>query len=123
MRFLIDNALSPYIAKGLIEAGHDAIHVRDIGMQKSDDISIFKRAESEGRIIVSADTDFGTIHALWKKEKPSLILFRRETGVKPEELLKVLLANLPVISEDLKKGSIVVIGEKKIRIRELPIID
>ncbi len=32
MRFLIDNALSPRIAEGLNEAGHDAIHVRDIGL-------------------------------------------------------------------------------------------
>jgi len=30
MRFLIDNALSPRIAKGLNEASHDAIHVREI---------------------------------------------------------------------------------------------
>lgn len=121
MKFLIDNALTPFIGKGLKKAGYDAIHVRDIGMQRADDIEIFKRAEKEKRIIVSADTDFGTLLALWKKNKPSFILFRRERNVDPKTLLKVLLINLPELEEDLNKGSIVVFGENKIRIKKLPI--
>jgi predicted nuclease of predicted toxin-antitoxin system len=41
MRFLIDNALSPMVAEGLSQAGHDAVHVRDLGLQAAPDAEIF----------------------------------------------------------------------------------
>ena len=59
MRFLIDNALSPLFAEILRDRGHDAVHVREYELQAAKDPIIFERAAQEGRIIVSADTDFG----------------------------------------------------------------
>ena len=64
MKFLIDNAFSPALAALLEQAGHDAVHVRSIGLQRGDDGVIFDRAAVEGRILVSADADFGTLLAV-----------------------------------------------------------
>ena len=83
MKFLIDNALSPALAALLQQAGHDAVHVRSIGLQHADDDVIFERAALEHRIVVSADADFGTLLAVRSSQQPSVIQFRGEGSRKP----------------------------------------
>jgi predicted nuclease of predicted toxin-antitoxin system len=122
VRFLVDNALSPVVAERLWDAGHDAVHVRDYGLQAASDKEIFERAQQEQRVVLSADTDFGTLLALRRERSPSVVLFRHGTQRHPQTQVQVLLSNLEAIEPDLTGGSLAIIEPKRIRVRRLPLI-
>lgn len=95
--------------------------MRDYGIQEADDEVIFERAWTEHRIIISADTDFGTLLAQQSERLPSVILFRGEGTRTPERQAALLIANLPTLREILEQGAIVVIEAHRLRLRRLPI--
>ena len=121
MNFLIDNSVSPLVAERLREAGYDAVHARDYGLQAADDEIIFDRATAEDRVVVSADTDFGTILAEKKATKPSVILFRGKSPRRPEVQARLPIVNLTSIIDLLDQGSIIVFEDGRLRSRALPI--
>ncbi len=121
MKLLLDANLSPRVARLLKEAGHDAIHVADIGLLTATDPMILRAAAKEERILLTADSDFGALLALGSLASPSVLLLRSADHLRPSEQAELIAANLPQIAEDLGKGAIVSLTRDRLRVRELPI--
>src|SRR5438874_5624057 len=58
MKFLVDNQLPSTLAEWLAGKGCDTTHVIDIGLDSSNDTSIWDFATAQKRIVVSKDEDF-----------------------------------------------------------------
>jgi predicted nuclease of predicted toxin-antitoxin system len=61
--YIIDEDMSVTVARVLREAGHDAIHIREAGMQGAPDALVFLLAKSRNAILVTEDLDFSDIRA------------------------------------------------------------
>lgn len=61
MRFLVDNQLPRALVQLLIQAGHQAVHVLDIELARSNDHAIWKYAAEYGCVLISKDADFAEL--------------------------------------------------------------
>jgi predicted nuclease of predicted toxin-antitoxin system len=59
MRFLGDMGVSWRVIEWLRAAGHDAVHLRDEGLQRLPNGDIFQKGFAEQRIVLTFDLDFG----------------------------------------------------------------
>ena len=60
MRFLVDWCAGHRLAEWLRSQGHDVLESPDLGPDPGDR-ALLERAASEGRILVTIDTDFGEL--------------------------------------------------------------
>jgi predicted nuclease of predicted toxin-antitoxin system len=121
LRLFIDANLSPVVAVRLREAGHDCIHVGDVGLLSAPDDEILARAAADDRVIISADADFGTLLALGNYPKPSFVLLRSADHLTPMDQGQLLAANLPAVEAELAAGAIVTLARGRLRVRSLPV--
>jgi Uncharacterized protein conserved in bacteria len=123
VRLLFDANLSPAVAHGLREAGHDSVHVADIELLTASDPVILQAAADQDRVLVTADADFGALLALSSLATPSVVLLRSADHMRPAEQADLLAANLPTVADALDESAIASLSRDRLRIRLLPIAD
>lgn len=120
MRLLIDESLQRDLAGVLSGHGHDAVHVADIGLQGAPDVDVLTKAHADDRVVITADTDFGTLLALSGASGPSVVLLRR-SGRRVHERTRIVLIVLDLVADQLATGSVVTVDNERVRIRPLPV--
>jgi predicted nuclease of predicted toxin-antitoxin system len=121
MKLLLDQGLPSSAAALLSEAGIDTIHVAEIGMSAAEDTNILKRAQEDGRVVVTLDADFHALLALAGALTPSVIRIRIER-LRAQALTKLLLTVVGACEEDLAQGAVVTVEPSRVRIRRLPLV-
>jgi predicted nuclease of predicted toxin-antitoxin system len=118
--FLADMGVSGTTVQGLRDRGEDAIHLREIGLQRLTDDQILLKRRAENRIVLTFDLDFGDLLAASAGNTPSVILFRMRNQT-PAAVTPRLIEVLERCADELSAGAFIVIEDGRYRLRRLPI--
>jgi predicted nuclease of predicted toxin-antitoxin system len=103
----------------LRQQGHDAVHLREQGLQRMLDPDILAKARMEGRTLLSMDLGFGDLLAISGAQLPSIIIFRQKN--RRPEVINALLADVIAHHEqDLQAGASISVTDPSIRVRSPP---
>jgi Uncharacterized protein conserved in bacteria len=119
VKLLLDESLQHALAAALTDAGHDVVHVVDLDMHGAPDQDVLAAAAADGRTLITADTDFGTLLALSNAAGPSVVLLRR-SGRRTAERAELVLTVIELVAARLERGAVVTVEGSRLRVRELP---
>lgn len=112
--------MPPRLVSGLGQMGYPARHASGAGLSRASDADIVKVARRAKEVILTHDLDYSRILALGRSRHPSVIIFR-PGDLEPDRLFSLLRENLSRIRRALEKGALVVIEDKSVRVRDLPL--
>ena len=120
MRFLADMGVSKRVVEWLRSSGHDAIHLRDEGLQQLPNGQIFQKAIREERIVLTFDLDFGEVVAASGRRGISVVLFRLR-NTRADFVIQRLKIVLAQSTEELTQGAVISVEDGRHRVRRLPL--
>ncbi|WP_247237507.1 DUF5615 family PIN-like protein [Telluribacter sp. SYSU D00476] len=119
--FIADENIPPLVVSFLRSIGTDVFDIKEEGMASTSDASIIELAIDKARVILTQDSDFGTL--FFKKNiRPIGIIYIRPGHVRSTDLIKLLTILLEK-ELDVKVPFIIVAelmpDKVKVRVREM----
>jgi predicted nuclease of predicted toxin-antitoxin system len=117
MKLLADAHISRAMVNYLLGLGRDILHVAVMSPRMSDS-NILKLAASEGRVVLTADKDFGELCFLRLIPCVGVVLLRLNAPTETSRL-EIFKRYWPVIEKNVE-GFFMVVTDKSVRRSQLP---
>lgn len=117
MRFLVDQNVPLDVVEGLRAEGHD-VSWAQTDYPGADDEVLLEIAQNEERIVITFDTDFGTLAFHRNLPASSGVVLFRLTLVSPMAVAEAVLETIR--SREDWEGHFSVVDDTQIRMRPLP---
>ncbi len=118
MKVIANENIAGAVVRELRRRGHDVLSVRE-SMRGADDRSVLLRAETERRLIITHDKDFGELAFRHRHRAPCGIILFRLSGVPPSSDHHRMLQIIDSRSD--WTGQFSVVTDDRIRMR--PLVD
>jgi predicted nuclease of predicted toxin-antitoxin system len=106
VKIVVDAQLPPGLASLLIDAGHHALHVSDLGLRHSPDAAVWNHALREAAVIFTKDEDFA-LRRLRATTGPTIVWLRIGNCSK-SALERWLMPLLPEIEQMATAGEVLI---------------
>ena len=116
MRFLLDECCNAKLVSNLRKEGHDVLYVTE-SIPSSSDREVLQISQSQKRILITEDKDFGELVYRFKMKTQGIILLR--FSISDRHLKWPALKNLIDIKAKDLNGKFVVVDKNKYRIKHL----
>ena len=104
-------------ANALIQAGFEAVDVRDIGLRGHSDDDIFAEAQTRGAVIVTEDLHFADVLRFRPAAHAGMIVLRVPSELSTRRVNEILLQALAELTGEDLMGTLVIVEAGRVRIR------
>lgn len=117
MKFKIDENLPFEIKNLLIQAGHDALTVKDQGLTGNPDKNLAGVCLKEGRVFITCDLDFSDIRAYPPNKYPGIMVIRSDRQDQPT-MVGLFRPVLDLLAKEPVDQRLWIIENERVRVRE-----
>jgi len=108
VKLLLDNCMSPIIARQLADAGYDVVWCGDMGPDPGD-VEILARAAAAGRVVVTLDRGFGALAVTGQLHSGIILL----VATKYQEQAALCLRVVVEQQANLRNGALIIATPKQ----------
>lgn len=122
MKLLFDMGISHRVTAACRRRGHDAVHLRELSLERLPDPLILEKAAADGAVLITHDLDFPDLLAASRARLPSVVLLRLR-NMSSTNVEHFLVPVLVRYEDQLLQGAVATLREDRLRLRFLPIDD